>query len=328
MFRGAACVLTAILSVACGGHARTGPADEEPAPVKSLCEADAQPRALLKGTSAKAAFVSLDVRGSSLVAAFQYFDERGAGEHDDMVHQVDLESGERTLLALARNNPRSIAIGDTSVYWIDETPLSQLMRAPLDGSSPPVQVGSASLATVVVDDHLYYGRDGTLMAQPLGEGLGLVLARGVAPLELVTDGEYVYFTMCSQGLKRIHKLGGEVEHLADGYCPMSLAVVDGFVYFNDIPQASVTFALLSVPASGGQPGLFEDTTLQPTTLAADHDSIYVGAPDGLYRIRRGLGEAERLAGGTPTDIALDEHCVYWGDSSADDVFVMRKPSHD
>lgn len=165
MLRGVACVLTAMLSVACGGHARMGSTDEEPAPAESPCEADAEPRALLAGASARAGLVSIDVRGSSLVAAFQYSNE-GAGELDGVVHQLDLESGERTVLALARGNPRSVAIGGTAAYWIDATPLPQLLRAPLGGSSTPAQLGSANAATVVVDEHLYYGRDDMLMAQP------------------------------------------------------------------------------------------------------------------------------------------------------------------
>jgi hypothetical protein len=105
---------------------------------------------------------------------------------------------------------------------------------------------------------------------------------------------------------------------------MILAVAGDSVYFNDIPPGSATFALLRAPVSGGPAGVFDDTSLQPVAIAADLDSIYVAAQDGLYRIRHATAKAERIASGTPTDIALDEHCIYWGDSSAPDVFVMRK----
>lgn len=325
----AVCLLAGTMSAGCGGHARSSGEEGEPAlslppATVSYCADDASPRALLPARFGLSVVAHIDVRDAQLLFSTPYVTDSTFGR-DGEVTLVDLQSGAQRLLASGRQGPRNAVIGGQDAYWIESGAALNLVRAPLDGGGQPTTEVAATNGTVVVDDYLYYARDGAVMALPVvNGGQGVQVSTEPPALELASDGEYIYFSSCGKGIERVHKLGGEVQHVTDAFCAVAVAADKDQVFFANIESGGSFFKLFRAPTTGGPAEPFLDDSVHPLALAVDADSVYVGDEQGLHRIRRAVGEPELLAKGYVTDVALDEHCVYFVDGATRNPYVLRK----
>ena len=101
---------------------------------------------------------------------------------------------------------------------------------------------------------------------------------------------------------------------------MALATDGTDVYFVDWEDHQ----LRRVPAGGGTASVVVSDATIGTPLAMDANYVYYATGAGLFRIGRAGGNPELLAGGAISDIAVDDACVYWGDSMQPGIFVLRK----
>jgi hypothetical protein len=272
----------------------------------------------------------IDVRGGTLLAT--WIDPMGQGS----ILMLDLATGMlRTVRG--RLDPRAPSLGAKDAYWIDG---QALMRAPLDGSSAPAKVADTGggVATLVVDETVYFGTDGAILSLPPQGGAPATLADpATAPQKLASDGEYIYWTACG-GLQRyevgrVSRKGGALEQLvAEAYCPIGLVIDSTDVYFADgeTKDAQGSYqnqpSLHRVPKNGGMDTVFVGSGLPlgpAQNLAMDDRNIY-GCSDVLYRVSKTGGAPEYIGGPLKgvSDVAVDASCVYWADATG--VQVMMK----
>ena len=76
--------------------------------------------------------------------------------------------------------------------------------------------------------------------------------------------------------------------------------------------------------NGGTNAIISDDARPTTNLAMDEQNVYFGASDGLYRVAKVGGAAERLADGAVQNVAIDGTCVYWADTDTYTIFTLPK----
>lgn len=314
-----------LLSATCfaalvGGCGRSvGGPDGGPGGKSSPCADATTPTLVIDGEGA----VTIDVSAGALLAVF--IDNATAL---GSISRVDLGNGATRVLATGRASAYAVSASGGFAYWLDNgTPDAPtdlaLVRAPLDGSAGAkmVKAVSSGTDTLGVGDTLYFGDNGALASLASGATEPTELVRDAGPLRLATAGGNLYWTNCRPGVDRIPLGGGTRQHVADGPCPLGLATDGVEVFFADYPGA----ALSRAPADGGTAVPVDGAMLTTaTTLAVDASNVYYATADGLFRTGRSDGVTELVAAGAVTDIAVDDTCVYWGDTTAKAVFALRK----
>jgi hypothetical protein len=275
--------------------------------------------------TASGAVHALDVQGMTLLAAF--FDVGSDGTFakagDGSILLVDLATGAMRPLAKGRSSPGSVSATARFAYWIETgiTGSLTLMRARVDGwagAEVVAPVNGGPTDTVAAGDTLYFSHDGALAALASDASVPTDLVPDALPLTLASDADYIYWTACG-GIKRMPKGGGSVQQIDDMSCSLAMATDGADVYFVQNGQ------LRRVPAGGGTASVVvADGTIVTTAIAMDANYVYYATGAGLFRIGRAGGNPARLAGGTISDIAVDDACVYWGDEMQPGIFVLRK----
>jgi hypothetical protein len=218
----------------------------------------------------------------------------------------------------------SIALDDTSVYWIS---YDGLYSASKDGNDvTPTHLaafgGGASLVSgVAVDSNAVYwaesgtceanAADGAIMSVPLGGGTPTTLASQQAcPAGLSIDTNAVYWAT-SAAILSTPKMGGAVTTIATGAMnPLSLTVDAANVYWTDF-MGTVQFA----DKATGAITTLSDNLGFPRGIAVDSSFAYYAGyngPDGIVA-------KSPLAGGAPTTLATDYNDPSW--VAADSVHV-------
>ncbi len=153
---------------------------------------------------------------------------------------------------------------------------------------------------------------------------------------MAADEQYVYVLNEMSELLRIPKLGGEPEALYSGFfdwLPLSMAVDATAIYIGVLPSDAVLSPkpgmILSVPKTGGTPGVLVSGVLTPYAIVADATHLYwvaagtfdfvdgtIAADGKIERARKDGSERLTLADNlsVPLGIALDGNDVYFGES--------------
>ena len=247
------------------------------------------------------------------------------------VFLVDLATGMTRALATDRLSPLNVAIGPTHAYWSERdsnatTGHGPIVRAPLDGSGTveevlPVEVSGFQM--LADDDGTLYFQNGFLGIASLARGASSAtdLVTGVAALYFASDREHLYWTDCVAGaVARVAKGGGQEQLLVDAFCPTTIATDGGDLYYTAGTPPSM---LYHVPAEGGAEAVVSGAA-PSTNLALDEHSLYFGDAQGLRRLARSDRTVATLVAGEVSNVAVDDACVYWTDTAALTVFTLPK----
>jgi hypothetical protein len=265
---------------------------------------------------------TFEVRGTSMLVATQ---------SDGSVRLIDLATRSVRTLAAGRDEPYEPSMSAKFAYWTDLGPTQgapetwQLVRAPLDGSSPAetIAINAGSCGPLVDGDDVYFAQDGALAKISEGGGTLVVLANAneANPLDLAVAGDHIYWSNCGL-IQRVPKAGGSVETLAEAYCPLRISTDETDVFFPDTGVGGV-LELWRVPLSGGGAMLIDSAAKGGYEIAVDETYVYL-AGEGISRIPKSGGAAELVEEGTIADVAVDKSCLYWADTDQGAIFVAKK----
>lgn len=154
-------------------------------------------------------------------------------------------AGESTLLFAGPEDIVDIAVHDGFVYWAGSSSHGGVSRAPATGGER--EVVSEDLGdpgNIAVDDDFVYAQSsGGIMRIAFGGDHELLVGSSVSSFTI--DASHVYWTSPAESaVKRISKLGGEEEILADGTSlPYRIAVNDCVVVWSDLAAGSIVRVL-------------------------------------------------------------------------------------
>jgi hypothetical protein len=212
------------------------------------------------------------------------------------IHRVDRESGETTLVAVGNIGPIGFAADDEQLYFT---------RTAGSGAGELVEVTLAS------------GDQRAIGGSPYALGLAV-------------DEAHVFGTSCSvdepgNGIWRVEREGGEPATLvANTYCPVAIALSDGYVYYSDDANPAEPIGVrgvLRAPTGGGNP---EFVTASATFAVAD-GVVYASQGDAIVRA---TDDGERVevahtASGGAVGIAIGDDTLYWTEAGADGTLTLR-----
>lgn len=102
-------------------------------------------------------------------------------------------------------------------------------------------------------------------------------------LDLAIDESYVYWVSYMNGVNRVSKTGGDVQHLANGFAP-SIALDAEHVYYLDTPQFTTANVEVTTKTPGGTPTmLVKGTDLVGLGVAVSNGWVYWATFNTLYR---------------------------------------------
>ncbi len=231
--------------------------------------------------------------------------------------------GEIVELAVAEDNPTSIALDDTHVFWTNEVGAGAVKKvAKTGGTSTTLSAGNRPDRITTDGTKVYWAQDGTVKAVSVDGGTVSTLATSTVAV-IALDSAWVYWTTHLDGdVRRVVKGGGTASVLASGQSPTGL-VVDGDVLFWVDRLASKIYEL---PVTGGTPTVVASSTGDSTMTLMHH------AAD-LYWPNISTAEILKVAklGGTPIAIAtnefpigalaVDSSGIYW--TRLDDATIRR-----
>ncbi len=173
-------------------------------------------------------------RSSAVTTRDVYWADLPQGAGDGNVSEIPVGGGGVTTLASGLNDPVSVTVDRTHVYWVDGYD-GTVNDVPLRGGSvTTLASGLNDPVSVAVDStHVYWANltDGTVNEVPLGGGTVTTLAAGQnGPVSVAVQGGYVYWL--NEGAVRMRGTvdkvpvgGGQVITLATGQnFPVSVAV--------------------------------------------------------------------------------------------------------
>jgi hypothetical protein len=212
---------------------------------------------------------------------------------DGSLMQLAIGGGSPVVLASALDNPHSLVVDVTSVYW-------------------------ANVGTYQVGPPQSSANNGTVMKAPIGGGGATTLASGQnAPTGVAVDAANVYWTNNTESgsVMKVPIVGGTLTALAwNQFLPTDIVVDAKNVYWtNHHPSASV----MKVPIQGGTPTSLSTGGPAARYLAVDATNVYWtdDFPVVLKAPLAGTGWTTLLAdGGSPKRVAVDAGSIYWADS--------------
>jgi hypothetical protein len=231
-----------------------------------------------------------------------------------------------TTLASGQDDPTSLAVDSTHVYWtnpfdgtVNEVPVGGgPVTALASGQAWPNSVAVDGTNVYWVNSGTYSESSGTVNEVPVGGGSVTTLATGQDyPTSVAVDGTHVCWLNYENGydgtVNEVPVGGGTVTTLATGQpYPASVAVDGTNVYWANAYY--LNGGVNEVPVGGGVV-----TTLasgyNPYAVAVDGAYVYFARDDGtVNEVPVGGGSVTTLAGGqTPLSLAVNGTHVYWGD---------------
>lgn len=307
----------ALASLLLAGCGEDGGAAGDPGPVVDpeaktpLCDARGRaPETFASGV--RATYLALD-ETSALWA-------ESAGAHQ--VVRAAKDGGKRTVLGDA-GDVRAVASYGAFVYWLTGDALRGAHK--LAGGEVEVPLPSHQNPSFLAADDasLYMIDSGASSAIWTLDGEPHLLAS--VPFRVtsmaMTDG-YVYVASTSQPagiLARVSKKLGEVETVAGLSSPSALVTDDADVF---VAHGGSDVRIVAFPREGGDPRTV--TTALPSAVVAmarQGQCLYAATTDSLFGIPAAGGPPIELARTAASNIAADEHHVYW--TAPDEGAVKR-----
>ena len=228
------------------------------------------------------------------------------------------------LLATTRA-PWGVAVDATTVYVAAQS-TGPLVAIPVAGG-PAVQLATASVFTVAIDETRIYWSDGTSIYSCAKQGCAgstVTLAPSGPSHGIAVDAANVYWATTSGGkVMKVGKNGGASVALASGGYPYQIAVDDANVYWTDQPAGAV----MKVPTVGGDP-IQLATCVGPMGITVDGSNVYFTTGDGrMMQVPKSGGAALTLSadlGNEPWGIATDGKNVYG--ASMDYGTIVKVPT--
>jgi len=252
-------------------------------------------------------------------------DESGSVRH------VAKSGGAASTLAEGEDAPRRLAGDATWLYWAEGSygslgpseGIGRIARVPADGGiGTTVAAGVSSddpVPFTVNDDWIVFGDKGRVKRLPRAGGTVETVSVGGDDfvVGVAADGSYAYWVEGAGMAWRAPLAGGAPVMIGDPTNHAGpggpIAVVGGTVVW--APHFDV---LLSVPATGGTPGVLGSGLQYISDMVADQDAAYVSEQDGgrILRVPLAGGSSNALAPAQPASwrrLAQDESTVYWVD---------------
>jgi len=234
---------------------------------------------------------------------------------------------------LAYDEPQSIVVDGTSVYWTD---INNVNKVPLHGGNRTILASGNYLTRIAVDAvNVYAVSLGDVVRVPIDGGALTTLASGSNDIRsLVTDGNYVYWVEIPGPLQEFLVDGGLVLRAnngpvmkvpvgggtaitlaADQGGPFGIAVNARNVYWTNIGDGTV----MRVPLAGGAPTMVASGQRNPAQIALDATSIYWTTDIAVLKAPLEGGPPVRVtsANSALLDVApvIMDGTVYWLDAS-------------
>jgi hypothetical protein len=227
------------------------------------------------------------------------------------------------------DNPFSIAVDATHVYWTDEAVVKRRAKA---GGEVEVVASNGWNSLVVDGTHVYwaYAFEKFLQRQSKGAGTIEDIATEQSAVHIALDATHVYWTTFTQGTVMRREIGatlGAVETIASGLTgPMEIALDGTHVYWTDWIDGTIKRRTKA-------PGATE-------LIATDQDSVEALVTDATHLywttgddeqgavVRRSKtgGPIETVATGAGIgDLALDGGGIFWTsdfDGSATGIYGL------
>lgn len=231
---------------------------------------------------------------------------------DGSLNAIPLAGGVPTTLASGLDEPNSLAVDGTNVYWTDAQD-GTVKAVPLAGGTvTTLATGQNGPGSVAVNGtHVYWVdsgdpnlANGSVNEVPLGGGSVTALATGQhLPFALALDGTNVYWTETQAGnVNKIPLGGGSVTTISGHWVGLrSLAVDSTSVYFTSTNGSSTTGTINAVPLGGGNVTILANGQTYPSSVVVDGTYAYWVDDAGQYG--NGTVNAVPLAGGSVTVLA-------------------------
>ncbi|MFO0593253.1 MAG: hypothetical protein U0441_37270 [Polyangiaceae bacterium] len=181
------------------------------------------------------------------------------------------------------DHPKSVAVTDGWLFWVESLESGRVMKMPLEGG-PPVLIAS-------------------------GEP---------SPNQIAAGGGYVYWTNTTSdatgGVRRVKASGGDVEDVAKGrVAALGVAVDDTHVYWTEQGTQSVrSLAFGDIPGEGA---VLADSLDQPSLVTVNDKYIAftaIGATGGLYTYSKNGSEGGKVADAPGANaVTLLDSVVCW-----------------
>ncbi|MFS8071218.1 MAG: hypothetical protein ACMG6S_33025 [Byssovorax sp.] len=241
------------------------------------------------------------------------------------VSALPLAGGAIATLASGQDDPFDLAVDAHGVYFTNAG-ANTVSALPLDGGPPSLLSDAGNpLGIVVRSDVVYFtdsydkvSSDDHVRRVPLPGGPPSVVAATPGAWMLAVDDARAYWTDPKGGAVWSAPLGGGAPTLlASGLVDAKEIEVDA-----DAAYVAALEATYRIPLAGGPPQALVWGAGRGLAIDATH--VYVGAADGrVLRVAKTGGPALALARTElyASDIAVDDHHVYWIARSKDGTLV-------
>jgi hypothetical protein len=289
--------------------------------IAGLCASPSRRCAPGEGVTALASSdTTNDILSLTIDADFVYWSTNNNQDDTGKVYRVSKGGGSVTELAQG-TSPYAIAVANGRVYWAEGQGLSSF---PVEGGPKTIlaSLGLFSESVAVDKDNAYVGTAaGSLHRIPVAGGSATVLVPPVPQdccfgvLSVALDAEHAWMTR-DTSLIRVSKATGDLLTVAASENFFGSMRVDGTTaYWSD---SSIPSTIFSTPRDGGAVTTLAVAT-STSVIAIDADTLYWSdnQPELISKIPKSGGAPIVVAKAAPaffTNLAVDDSCVYWGDS--------------